>query len=176
MVWRKTDKLKYVNQPAIGATRGNVPLAGTTHIYRVKKVLWPKDVESFIETLFVGRTLHVCCGLSKIGDVRLDLYQGDVDIRCDAANMRGVIGDGEFGTVLCDPQYNGRFRWNHDLLSELARVASQRIIFQHWFIPADRGGLYKKAKERFALSELYNWQPTTYFGRVNVVSVFDRRD
>jgi hypothetical protein len=175
LVWRKTDKLAYVNQPAIAATNGSVPLAGTSHLYTVKRVLWPKSIESFLATLFVGPTLHVCSGKSKLGDVRLDLHESDADLRVDAANMRGVVCDEEFCTSLCDPPYNGKFRWNHDLLAELARVTSQRIIFQHWFIPATKDGLYKKAQEKFALSAVYVWQPITYFGRAQIVSVFDRR-
>jgi len=41
----KTKLIKYMgsvsykNQPAIDKTKGNVPLAGTSHIYRVKKKL-----------------------------------------------------------------------------------------------------------------------------------------
>lgn len=73
----------------------------------------------------------------------------------------------------CDPPYNGKFQWNHDLLTELSRVASKRIIFQHWFIPANPTGTYKKAQEKFILSDVLVWQPKTYFGRVQVVSVFD---
>jgi hypothetical protein len=175
MTWRATDKLEYKNQPAIGATNGSVPLAGTSHLYTVKRVLWPKSIESFLATLFVGRTLHVCCGKSRLGDVRLDLNEADVDICCDASDMRGHVEGTAFETVLCDPPYNGKFQWNHDLLSELARVTSQRIIFQHWFIPATKDGLYKKAREKFALSEVFVWQPITYFGRAQIVSVFDRR-
>jgi hypothetical protein len=53
-------------------------------------------------------------------------------------------------------------------------VASQRIIFQHWFTPANPNGLYKKAQEKFELTDVLVWQPKTYFGRVNVISVFDR--
>lgn len=167
--------VSYKNQPAIEATKGNVPLAGTSHIYTVKKVLWPENIEQFLTTLFVGRTLHVCCGKSQLGDVRLDLNEPNADIRCDASNMREHVSDEAFETVLCDPPYNGKFQWNHDLLSELARVASRRIIFQHWFIPATPTGLYKKAQEKFALVDAFVWQPRTYFGRVQVVSVFDRR-
>lgn len=163
----------YKHQPAIDASKGNVPLAGTSHIYTVSKVLWPEAIEQFLATLFVGHTLHVCSGKSRLGDVRLDLHAEDVDIRCDAANMRDFVRDGEFETVLCDPPYNGIFQWNHDLLAELARVASKRIIFQHWFIPATPEGRYKKAQEKFYLSASYVWQPRTYFGRAQVVSVFD---
>jgi hypothetical protein len=63
--------------------------------------------------------------------------------------------------------------WNHDLLSELARVANKRIIFQHWFIPANKMGEYKKAQEKFKLSKIYVWQGQAYFGRAQIISVFD---
>lgn len=164
----------YINQPGIQGSHGKIPLAGTSHLYTVKKVLWPKSIEMFLETLLIPRTLHVCCGLSKLGDVRLDLYEPSADIQCDAANMKGVIDDESFETVLCDPPYNGKFQWNHDLLSELARVARRRIVFQHWFIPANPQGRYKKAQSKFALSQVYVWQPRTYFGRAQIISVFDR--
>ena len=162
----------YKNQPAIEKTKGNVPLAGTSHIYKVKRVLWPESIEDFLQTLFIGKTLHVCCGKSLIGDVRLDLdTENNPDIVCDAAKL--CLGDNSFDTVLCDPPYNGQFQWNHDMLKELSRVASKRIIFQHWFIPANPSGTYKKAQEKFQLSECYVWQPKTYFGRAQIVSVFD---
>ncbi len=164
----------YKNQPAIEATNGTVPLAGTSHVYTVAKLLWPEAVEEFLSGLLKGRTLHLCCGESKLGDVRLDQ---------DAAHSPDVIGDAahtefkdrSFETVLCDPPYNGEFQWNHDLLSELARVANSRIVFQHWFIPADDEGRYKKS-HRFALTAMYVWQPRTYFGRAQVISVFDGQE
>jgi hypothetical protein len=165
----------YKNQPGIHATRGAVPLAGTSHLYTVAKVLWPPSIEEYLQTLFVGPTLHVCSGKSLLGDVRLDLDPANnPDIICDASNMRGVISDDGFDTVLCDPPYNGKFQWNHNLLAELARVAARRIIFQHWFIPANKMGRYKKAQEKFFLSDAYVWQGQTYFGRAQIISVFDR--
>jgi hypothetical protein len=63
-------------------------------------------------------------------------------------------------------------QWNHDLLCELSRVASKRIIFQHWFIPADHEGRWKKW-HKFQLSDVFVWQPRTYFGRGQLISVFD---
>lgn len=164
----------YKNQPAIEKTKGTVPLAGTRHVYTVAKVLWPEAVEEFLESLFVGRALHVCCGKSQLGDVRLDQHEEDADIKCDAANMNGIVADDEYDTVLCDPPYNGSFQWNHDLLCELSRVAKQRIIFQHWFMPVNAEGRWKKWNDKFALSAVYVWQPRTYFGRVQVISVLDR--
>lgn len=163
----------YKNQPAIDASGGSIPLAGTSHLYTVKKVLWPDSIEDFLKTLFIGKTLHVCCGKSMLGDVRLDLNEETVDIKCDAQDMSGFVKDNEYDTVLCDPPYNGKFQWNHNLLKELSRVASKRIIFQHWFIPATSDGLYKKANEKFLLGDCYVWQLRIYFGRAQIISVFN---
>lgn len=167
--------ISYKNQPAIDKTKGKVPLAGTSHIYRVKKKLWNDSIENVLQELFIGKTLHVCSGKSNLGDIRVDADGENMpDIICDAANMKEFIKDNEFETVLCDPPYNGKFQWNHDLLCELSRIASKRIIFQHWFIPANPSGTYKKAQEKFILTDVMVWQPKTYFGRVQVISIFDR--
>jgi hypothetical protein len=168
----KMSTVTYKNQPAIHATRGAVPLAGNSHLYTVKRVLWSEAIEEFLPSLFVGRTLHVCCGKSLLGDIRLDLdAENNPSIICDGAKL--AIASNAFDTILCDPPYNGKFQWNHNLLAELARVASQRIIFQHWFIPANNHGLYKKAQDKFHLSEAYVWQGQAYFGRAQIISVFD---
>lgn len=163
--------ITYKNQPAIHATRGSIPLAGNSYVYTVSKLLWPKDVENFLNEQLIPVTLHVCCGKSQLGDVRLDLYEPEVDICADAARL--PFGNESFDTVISDALYNSKFQWDHDLLSEMARVAKNRIIHQNWFLPADKWGRYKK-DHSFLLTGVYIWQPKTYFGRVNVISVFDR--
>ena len=40
-------------------------------------------------------------------------------------------------------------------------------------MPANPSGTYKKAQEKFILTDVLVWQPKTYFGRVQVISVFD---
>jgi hypothetical protein len=161
----------YKNQPGIEKTKGAVPLAGTRHLYTVAKVLWPEEISVVLEGLLIPQSLHVCAGFSHLGDVRCDNDKRCTpDVLCDGARL--PFADESFESVLCDPPYNGVFRWNHDLLSELSRVARQRIIFQHWFIPADPNGQWKKW-HKFRLSAAYLWQPRTYFGRAQVISVFD---
>lgn len=161
----------YKHQPGIEKTKGAVPLAGTRHLYTVKKVLWPHEVTEVIQSLLIPRSLHVCAGLSPLGDVRLDNDPNNKpDVLGDASKL--PFEDESFESVLCDPPYNGQFQWNHDLLKELSRVASKRIIFQHWFIPADPDGQWKKW-HKFSLTAAYIWQPRTYFGRVQVISIFD---
>jgi hypothetical protein len=161
----------YKNQPAIERTKGAVPLAGNSHVYTVGKQLWPEDVETFLAGLLIPRSLHVCCGKSRLGDLRFDADPAnEPDVVGDAVNL--PFADESFESVLCDPPYNGKFQWNHDLLCELSRVASKRIIFQHWFIPADKDGQWKKW-HKFQLTGIYVWQPRTYFGRGQLISVFD---
>lgn len=108
------------NQPAIHATKGHVPLSATKRPYTVNKVLWPRDVETWVSERLIGATLHICFGKSRLGDCRLDLHEPGADVRGDAAKL--PFGDRSWDTVLIDPSYNGVFRWNHDMLSELARV------------------------------------------------------
>lgn len=163
----------YKNQPAIHETRGAIPLAGNSRIYKVSKLLWPKDVEDFLGTLLIENTLHICCGKSKLGNIRLDLYEPDVDIIGDMSRL--PFANQSFDTVLIDPPYNSKLQIMHDMLSELCRVSKQRIIFQHWFSPVDKLGRYRK-NHNFILTDLYNWMPQTYFGRMQIVSVFDRRE
>ena len=167
----KMATVTYKNQPAMERTKGRVPLAGTSHVYRVNRLLWPNAVESFLQTLLIPRSLHLCCGHSSIGDVRADIDAGVFPhVVCDAAKL--PFADESFDSVLCDPPYNGNFQWNHDVLSELSRIARKRIVFQHWFLPADPHGRWKKW-HKFRLAEVYAWQPRTYFGRVQVITVFD---
>lgn len=162
----------YKNQPGIEATHGNVPLAGTSHAYTVKKLLWPEAVEDLLRAALVGTTLHLCHGKSTLGNIRLDLFEPATDVRADASRL--PFQDLSVDTILVDPPYNGQMQWNHDLLSEMARVARQRIVFQHWFIPANKHGLYKKS-HRFSLFDIYVWQPKTYFGRAQLISIFEAR-
>lgn len=169
--------VSYKHQPGIDATNGHITKAildGKQHVYTVSKVLWPEDVSELISSLLIPKSLHVCCGKSMLGDIRVDLHDESADVKADAVAL--PFGDESFETVLCDPPYNGKFQWNHDLLTELSRVASKRIIFQHWFIPCNPEGRYKKWKERWELSQCFIWQPRTYFGRVQVISVMDRID
>ena len=160
----------YKHQLGIHATRGSVPLAGTEHLYKVTKILWPDAVSTIIQSKLIEPSLHVCCGLSPLGSTRLDKFAPS-DVKADAASL--PFKDRSFASVLCDPPYNGKMQWNHDMLSELSRVAEVRIIFQLWFIPANKFGYWKKCHQ-FQLSEVYVWQPRTYFGRAQLITIFDK--
>lgn len=164
--------ISYKAQPAINKTKGKVALEGNSHRYTVSKLLWPEDIENLLQSLLVGSTLHVCCGKSKLGDIRADRYETDVNVVLDAARL--PFRNRSFDTVLIDPPYNGKFQWNHDMLSEIGRVADKRFIFQHWFVPVDKNGRFKKDHSFKLVEPMFNWMPQSYFGRIQVISVFDR--
>jgi len=62
----------YKGQPPIERTKGKVPLAGTSHLYRVKRILWSQSVESVLQGLLIPTSLHVRSGHSLPGDIRVD--------------------------------------------------------------------------------------------------------
>ena len=74
----------YKNQPGIKKTKGAIPLAGTRHACTVNKVLWPEDVSRLLADTLIHKSLHVCCGKSPLGDIRLD---------SDASNNPAVVAD-----------------------------------------------------------------------------------
>jgi hypothetical protein len=164
------------NQPGTQAVlKKGIPLAGTSHVYTVTKILWPEAVENFIATQLVGDSLHICCGVSQLGDIRLDLdVRHKPTVIADAAKL--PFKDGSFTTVLCDPPYSGKLQWNHDLLNEMVRVATNRVIFQHWFMPIRPDGRFKKWADAWELESVYVWQPRTYFGRVQVISILRKTE
>ena len=122
----------YKNQPGIDKTKGNIPLAGTKHLYTVKEVLWPEQVSGVLKALLISPSLHVCSGLSPLGDVRADFDPlVKPQVLCNAAAL--PFPDASFASVLCDPPYNGSMQWNHDLLCELfsGNFADRQEMTEH---------------------------------------------
>jgi len=94
--------------------------------------LWSSSEEKFYSNLCIGKTLHVCCGKSKLGDVRVDIKPQDKDVRfMDYRNLE--FPDLSFDTVICDPPWakteavDKGLKWLH----ELSRVARKKIIIIH---------------------------------------------
>lgn len=198
----------YLNQKGIHATHGTVGVAGNDYPYRVGKVLWPSEVEDYLRARIVGKSLHLFCGKSQLGDVRVDIDPDNHPTLCGDLFDKSFLNKFEsksFDTVLLDPPYNAKFQKMHDVLNAVHRIARSRIIFQHWFAPLNRKGQFKKAnlfvykelavvpsyadilirdgddfvyvKEDtgpgFLMSEISAWQPNTYFGRVQLITVMD---
>ena len=96
-------------------------------VYRVLKANWihPPNVEAWLGTMITGRTLNVCCGMSRVGDVRIDTDENTN--RTEEGDLFDLhIAEASFDTVICDPPfaYYNTFEW----CQKLASIARKRLI------------------------------------------------
>jgi len=127
--------------------------------------VWNKTVEDFVKSKIKGYSLNVCAGLSKLGDVKIDLDPKDKSIiKADMKNL--LFPDETFDTVISDPPWKiGYFdRWKPFL--ECVRVCKVggRIIYNAYWIP------WSKQVE---LEELWVRQDRP-FTNASIISVFKR--
>jgi len=95
---------------------------------------WPAGVEKLIEELMSGFTLHVCSGRSKLGDIRLDLYE-PADVKADMYHL--PFRRQTFDTVICDPPWKLPYHKRPKLIYELRDVVKPggRLILNALFVP-----------------------------------------
>lgn len=104
-----------------------------------------------------GRSLHLFCGQSALGDVRVDLDRtSKATWHEDVLDFLATTDSGAYGSVLADPPYNGKYQAEYAvagkdfggneknlgrLLKEMYRVCAPGgvLAFKHWFDPAWAG-------------------------------------
>jgi len=101
--------------------------------------IWNKTVEEFIKNKIIGYSLNVCAGISKLGDIKVDLDPKDKSII--KADMKKLpFEDETFDTVIEDPPWKiGYFdRWQP--FFECVRVCKigGRIIYNAYWIPTSK--------------------------------------
>src|SRR5947208_2385116 len=121
---------------------------------------WPGDVEAKIKDLCEGYTLHVCCGESRIGDVRIDIEK-KADIRASMYYL--PVQRESFDTVLCDPPWELPYHLRGKLLRELRDTLKPggRMIFNCFWFPKTRGLDVDK--------EIYVGVPTTMWRNASLL-------
>ncbi len=87
------------------------------------KVKWihPPQVERWLRRTVIRRTLNVCCGMSRVGEVRVDTDEGTN--RTEPGDLFDLrFPKLSFDTVICDPpfSYYSHFKWIYGL-TDLAR-------------------------------------------------------
>jgi hypothetical protein len=104
----------------------------------VKAWAWPDGVEKHVGSLIEGYSLHVCCGESKIGDVRIDLTK-QADVKADMFHL--PIRNASFDTVICDPPWKLGYHRRYKLLYQLrdALKPGGLLIFNAFWYPRTRG-------------------------------------
>src|SRR5213594_2174494 len=113
-----------------------------------------------IKDLCEGYTLHVCCGESPIGDVRIDLEKKS-DVKASMYNL--PVRHESFDTVLCDPPWELPYHLRGRLLRELrdALKPNGRMIFNCFWFPKTRGLVVDK--------EIYVGVPTTMWRNASLL-------
>jgi len=133
--------------------------------FKYKKIWsWPRSVENFIFTKAKGFTLHVCSGQSKIGNVKVDLYE-DCDVRADMCSL--PFKPGVFDTVICDPPWKIRSALRGRLLCELRDVLRPEgvLILNSTWLPAIPG---------LVIKEIWARVINRYWGNVTLITVAKR--
>lgn len=125
---------------------------------------FPQIVEHEIAKWIVSPCLHVCSGLSLLGDIRLDLHER-ADVKADMGLL--PFKRGHFASVIWDPPYEGANLWNtKGALAEMRdclRVGG-RLIVLHYL----DAGVYLKRSMRLIYKAYY--EPRDFHGlRVLVV-------
>lgn len=96
---------------------------------------FPEAVEDFIAAQCEGFTVHIMNGESQLGDLRIDKFSENTDIRADALclPLRNEIAD----TVVCDPPWFMDNRDKPKLMSEIRRILKfgGKLIFNSTWNP-----------------------------------------
>ena len=110
---------------------------------------WPDQVADFIGYQAQGFTIHIMNGESQLGDLRIDRYSENTDIRADALwlPIKSEVAD----TVISDPPWDMDYTLKPRLMSEIRRILKfgGRLIFNAPWCPKCPG---------LALEEI--WCPT----------------
>lgn len=85
-----------------------------------KAFRWPRQTEAFIRSRARGFTIHVCNGESLLGDLKIDRYTNNTDIRADARYL--PLKDAIADTVVCDPPWEMQYHLRGQLVKELRRI------------------------------------------------------
>ncbi len=124
-----------------GHSNGSAP--GQKQFYRAVYTI--KAWDEFLRIWTVGKVAQICCGASKVGDVRIDHDRKAPGVTVVADMYVLPLPDASIDTVACDPIYNLGFPERVRLQRELARVTRQRILFKAPWIPRAHGFRLRQA-------------------------------
>ena len=86
---------------------------------------WNKQTDVWLRTKVKGFTLNICCGKSKVGNVKADIDKSvKPDIVCDVKHLPFRLLC--FDTIVCDPPFSmyNRFKW----MKHFNKYARKRVI------------------------------------------------
>ena len=121
--------------------------------YKFKKAWsWPESVEKFISLFLVSPSLHIFCGESDLGDIRVDLHT-DADVKADAFHL--PFRNESFQTIVADPPWHLAYHLRPKLIREIVRVLKTggKLIWNAPWWPNSR---------HLKVEEVWYAKPNTY--------------
>ena len=126
------------------------------------------DEEAFIKKSIIGQSLNICCGQSRLGDVRIDLDEKhNPDVQMDYTDVFNEFGECCTDTVIFDPPFHDY--WKHGLkryVHKLASMASRRFIVKGWWFCHHIKGfdlpnieIFYKVNKRLMIVQVYDRIP-----------------
>jgi hypothetical protein len=98
---------------------------------------WGKETETFMREVLRDAPrpiVHVGCGSSRVGDLRLDFSHPGADMLADSREL--PLADGSVGTVICDPPWTvaglqDREKWVQEA-KRVLRVGGLYVVHAPW--------------------------------------------
>ena len=88
---------------------------------------WTQKELALMARELIHPVLHVCCGASDVGDVRIDIATS-ADIRADMNRL--PIQSKSFATFLIDPPWINPRKWDMRWTREACRISTKKIILR----------------------------------------------
>jgi len=130
----------------------------------IKSWEWPQEITDEVESrLLPGRTLNICAGASKLGDVKIDLDPQNAEVQ--KGDMRALdFADNSFTNVIIDPPWKLGYYQRFKPFYEAVRVCQWggRIFYNATWIPHS---------DQCELLEVFV-RRDSHWGNVSVVSIF----
>lgn len=129
---------------------------------------WPQDITNQVELLLKeGRTLNICAGNNRLGDVKIDLEPKNEKV--DKMNMRDLqFPDKSFDNVIIDPPwklgYYQRFRPFYEAV-RVTKISGNIFYNANWIPHSDQCKLINVYVRR-----------DSHWGNVSIISHFRREE
>ena len=128
-----------------------------------------EEVTQTLQSLLLGRSLHLCPGESQIGDIRMELTIDANDTLSGLARL--PFSDRAFKTVVCTHSSSYSDSCLREMYVEIARVAQSRIIIQAGHVPVDKDGNFIMSMA-FRLTSILFVQSPSHSNLPKLISVF----
>ena len=140
-------------------------------IYRYRKAWsFPERTEEFLKTKLTGKILHICCGASNLGDIRLDIEK-----QPEQKTEGFLIGDmynlpfrnNNFDSAFIDPAWNipyhKRMKFCYEIRDKIK--LNGLLILNAPFIPKIKCCILK---------EVYYGERSFYMANVSLISIYQK--